>query len=37
VTSARVEHFEAIDLPIIPKQEAVAEPPTVFATPPVTA
>ena len=37
VTSARVEHFEAIDLPPIPVQGAVAEPPTVVATQPATA
>jgi hypothetical protein len=37
VSSARVEHFEAIDLPPIPKREPVADPPGVLVAPPLTA
>jgi hypothetical protein len=37
VTSARVDHFEAIDLPPLKDAKPAADPPPVFAAPSVTA
>jgi len=37
VTSASVEHFEAIDLPPLQDEEPIAEPPPVMVAPSVTA